>query len=99
MIENIVPETDMDGKNIELKFLRVLQFLVVREDIVELLDTEGLGNKHFYYRNEVMNMIKNNRTTLNVKYNHLLYVDEDLAEIIFFGFYRVRKLIISTNLF
>ena len=89
-MQNIIPENDMDGKNIELKFFNILKNMVVRGNNVQLLESGEMEDSIFYYRSAILRMIANNRSTLDINYSHILFTDDHLAELIFFSYYRVR---------
>lgn len=85
----IIPESDLDGANIQSKMLNILKHLTKNDTHVELTISEDLEHSFFYYRQEIIKMIQNNQTTLEVNYNHICMIDNELSEVIFFFYYKV----------
>ena len=92
-MERYIIQDDTDGQNIQLQFFNILKHLVVRERSVELIQDAQMDHSMYYYRNKIYHMIANGKSSLPIKYNHIIYVDETLAELIFFRYYRVSKLL------
>lgn len=88
-----IPETDLDGANIQAKMLNFLRHLVVEEEekkgTPKLLVSEDLDDGYFHYRTQAIKMIQNNKTTLEVNYSHLIYADPGLSEVVYFYYYKV----------
>ena len=90
-----IPETDLDGVNIQAKMLNFLRHLVEENNQPKLVMSEDLDNSFYFYRMEVLKMIQNNKTTLDINYSHLVYTDESLSQVVYFYYYKVS--LISTK--
>ena len=88
-----IPETDLDGVNIQAKMFNILKHLVNTENSPQIVISEDMNNDFYYYRNLVVQMIQNNKTTLSIDYNHLAYVDSELSEVIYFYYYKVNLIV------
>lgn len=87
---NTNQEIDLDGTNIELKFLNFLQNFFIDVTGVKSLSETELENKDLYfYRQAVNEMIINHQFALMIDLQHLEYVDTDLSEVIQHCYYRV----------
>jgi ABC-type dipeptide/oligopeptide/nickel transport system ATPase subunit len=89
MMLNTIPETDLDGVNIQAKILNILKHLVEHDDRASLVMSEDMDHSMYYYRSQALSMIVNHKTTLKINYNHFCFVDAELAEVIFFFYYKV----------
>ena len=89
-MHTMIAESDLDGENIRSKMLNILKNTVIDEnDQPTLVTSTELENAFFFYRKEVIKMIQNNKTTLKVNYSHINYIDSELAEVLYFFFYKV----------
>ena len=86
-------ESMMESNMVEEKFFHFLRDLVVSDKgpYSANIDGSNVNAGMYYYRNQAQQMIKRNKSTLNVRYNHVFYVDEDLAEVIHYYYSKVSK--------
>lgn len=96
-LDLIGPVQDLDGQNIETKFYNFLRDVVEDDGMVEIRAGESADPHFYFYQDEAIKMMQNNRSTLSVSFTHLIYVEEDLAEVIFFNYYRVPILYNGQN--
>lgn len=86
---NTIHEADMDAINIGNKMFNFLKNLVDDNGKIFLLTEQEVDDSVYYYRNLVNNLIRNNKTTLKINFNHLMYADPEFSEVVYFYFYKV----------
>ena len=90
--EHTDKEVDLDGKNIELKFLNFLKNFIIDGNGIKSIAEQELEIKDLYFYREAVNeMVINHQYSLVIDLQHLEYVDTDLSEVIQHCYYRVNN--------
>jgi hypothetical protein len=90
LMMNTIHEADMDAVNIQNKMFNFLKNLVDEDGKIFLMTEQEMEDDIYFYRKLVSHLIKNNKTTLRIDFNHLMYADQEFSEVIYFYFYKVN---------